>query len=113
MQIKQIELDKIEPAFGYEQHSPALVERVRNEGWDGIPPVPVVELPEERRKDGKEYFQPDGHHRHNAAILTGADTLKCIIYDETDNPFEIAQLTGGEILPSYSEVMIRLGLGLQ
>lgn len=95
MQRKRISLNELEPAWGYDHHSPDLVKRVQERGWEGIAPIPVIEIPEKLRIDGKRYSYCDGHHRHNAAIITGADSLDCILYDERDDIEEVEKQTGG------------------
>lgn len=102
MQQRQINLDEIEPMWGYDYYNPDLVERVREKGWEGIPPIPVIEIPQRLRVHGKRYHHSDGHKRHNAAIVTNADTINCIIYDGSDDLQEVCEQTGASVLLPYT-----------
>jgi len=50
MEHIDISLGELESAFGYNSHmSNDLVEKVKADGWKGIDPIPVIEIPEEHR----------------------------------------------------------------
>jgi len=97
MEYVEIPLKELEPLLphGISPASDGLVERVRTHGWDGIDPIPVVEVPEEHRLGGKNYCFMDGYHRFDAAGLVDSRTIPGLKYDRTDDPHEVSERTGG------------------
>ena len=108
MQRKQIPIEEIEPTYGYNYHNEDLVKRVREFGWEGIPPVPVIKIPEDLRRNGKKYSNCDGHHRHNVAIETSKSNLDCLVYGSNDNLKTISEQTGRGLLMDYQVHLDRL-----
>ncbi len=88
-------------------YSQSLVDKLNTEGWNDIPPVPVIEIPERLRVGDKKYSLSDGHHRLDAARRTGA-MLHAIVFSVEDDLKEVERLTGGDIALSYGAHIERL-----
>jgi len=101
MYKKSIPIEQVEPAFKSGPDS-SLVEKFRENGWKGVPPIPVIEIPEELRIAGKRYYHTDGNHRHQSSLVAPLPNLECIVYNDQDNLSEVAQLTGGGSFPVSS-----------
>jgi len=102
MQRKQIPIEEMKPMWGNGYHSPKLIKKIRKEGWEKIPPIPVIEIPEELRTDWKRYSFCDGHNRYDTAIATNTNSLDCIVYDASDNIKEVSRQTGeAELVPYH------------
>ena len=105
MERKRIKLDEIAPSFGDVAqsghfHNSDLINKVKKDGWQEIPPIPVVEIPEHLRHlvNGKKYHYTDGNHRYDAAFINGEEDIDSIIYGEKDDLEEVSKQTGGGYL---------------
>jgi len=90
MKELMLKVNEIEPVYGSRFTSQELIENIKNNGWNKIAPLPVVEIPSCLRIDGKRYSSWDGHHRYNAAINTSTHLINCVLYGEDDD-FERAK----------------------
>ena len=108
MQRKQINIEELEPLLEGDFYKHGLTSYVRENGWGGISPLPVIEIPEEFRLNGVRYCFSDGNGRYTAAIRTGKKVLDCIVYDETDDFEEVSLKTGKGFLGAYESHIVCL-----
>ena len=63
----------------------SLQSYVKQNGWEGIEPLPVFEIPQELREEGFEYVLVDGNHRKEVALLLDQE-ISSIIYEPHEQP---------------------------
>ena len=81
-----------------------LPKRVKSRGMEGIPPIPIINVPDDL-KTGKKYFCLDGGHRIDAALKSEIEVIECIIFEPSDDPQEISKLTGNGHIESYESAL--------
>ena len=101
MELKTLDINLIEPLYGKHLKKPDLVELLKSGDIKQLPPIPVIEIPEQLRKNGEIYSSCDGHKRYNAALQNSISSLDCLVYDSNDDLREVAELSGNARLMRY------------